>query len=250
MGSNSTDTHTSDSLLVPEQSSRSPTLSVVLPTLNEAQGIATCITKVKRAIATLGVQAEIIVSDSSSDSTPRIATEMDAIVVTPDKPGYGSACRYGFERSRGDYLVMGDADTTYDFEEIPPLVDCVMSDNADIVLGSRFDGTILPGAMPPLHRYLGNPLLTKLLTCCYDLEVSDAHSGLRVLSRDAYQTLQLDSNGMEFASEMLMAAQAEGLRIEELPITYHERVGEATLESFSDGWRHLKYIVSNRSEYQ
>lgn len=250
MAPKSTETYPCDSLLVSKPSAPAPTLSVVLPTLNEARGIGTCITQVKRAIATLDVRAEIIVSDSSSDSTPRIANEMGAIVVKPDKRGYGYACRYGFEQSRGEYLVMGDADTTYDFEEIPPLVDCVMSDDADIVLGSRFDGTIARGAMPPLHRYLGNPLLTKLLTCCYDIQVSDAHSGLRVLSREAYEQLQLGSDGMEFASEMLMAAQAEGMCIEEIPITYHERVGEATLESFTDGWRHLKFMMSNLSEYR
>ncbi len=226
-----------------------PVLSVVLPTLNEEAGIRECIANVKQAIADLGVETEIIVSDSSTDRTPEIARELGAIVVEPDGEGYGNAYCYAFERARGEYVAMGDADMTYDFTELPKLFRPVAEGDADVVLGSRFDGEIKPGAMPALHKYVGNPLLTRFLNVFYDAEVSDAHSGFRVVSREAIETLELRSGGMEFASEMVMAASEKGLAIEEVPITYHERAGDATLDSFRDGWRHVKFMLMNAPGY-
>jgi hypothetical protein len=174
---------------------------------------------------------------------------MGAAVVTPDKRGYGYACRYAIERARGEYVVISGADTTYDFQEIPTLLEPVMDGRADIAIGSRFEGEIVPGAMPALHRYVGNPLLTKLLNLFYEAGVSDAHSGFRVLSREAIEALDTRSDGMEFASEMIMQASAEGLRIAEVPITYHERNGDAKLETFSDGWRHVRFMLMNAPGY-
>jgi hypothetical protein len=220
-----------------------------MPTLNEEDGIAKCIHRTRMAINELDVPAEIVVSDSSSDRTPEIARDKGAIVVEPDEPGYGYAYRYGFEHCRGEYIVMGDADTTYDFEEIPRLLSHLEGTGADIVMGSRLDGEIEPGAMPTLHQYVGNPLLTRFLNAFYDAGVSDAHSGFRVFRQEALETMELRTNGMEFASEMIMEAGAKDLHIEEVPIVYHEREGEETLDSFRDGWRHVRFMLVNAPGY-
>jgi hypothetical protein len=192
---------------------------------------------------------QIIVSDSSTDQTPEIAREYGATVVKPPEEGYGSAYKHGFEHIRGEYIAIGDADTTYDFEELPKLLTPLVLEEADIVLGSRFAGEIKPGAMPTLHQYVGNPLLTAFLNRFYDAGVTDAHSGFRVIRRDALEKLDLKSGGMEFASEMIMEAAEKDLEIVEVPITYHERVGDATLESFRDGWRHVKFMLQNAPSY-
>jgi glycosyltransferase involved in cell wall biosynthesis len=226
-----------------------PILSIVLPTMNEAEGIEHCLNAVHDAVAELGVTAEIIVSDSSTDETPKIAREHGATVVEPDKPGYGYAYRYAFEHARGEFVVMGDADTTYDFTELPKLLNRLRETDADMVLGSRFDGEIKAGAMPPLHRYVGNPGLTWFLNRFYDAGISDAHSGFRIVRRTALEELMLHTDGMEFASEMIMDASARGLTITEVPITYHERRGEATLDSFRDGWQHLRFMLVNAPGY-
>lgn len=236
-------------LVLPADSDISPTLSVVMPTLNEEEGIAECIERIRSAVEELGLFAEIVVPDSSTDRTPDIARSMGAIVVTPDQPGYGYAYQYAFERCRGDYIAIGDADTTYDFEELPKLFELVESDEAEMAMGSRLDGEIKSGAMPPLHQYVGNPLLTRFLNAFYDAGVSDAHSGMRVFTREAWEEMECSTDGMEFASEMIMEAGARGLDIAERPITYHEREGEATLESFQDGWRHVRFMLLNAPGY-
>lgn len=235
--------------LLPADSDEEPVISVVMPTLNEEEGIAECIERVKTAFFELDLLGEVIISDSSTDRTPEIARQHGAVVVKPDEPGYGYAYRYAFERVRGDYIVIGDADTTYDFEQIPRLLEPVRNGDADICMGSRLDGEIKPGAMPPLHQYIGNPLLTKFLNTFYGAGVSDAHSGFRVFRRDALEALEVDSDGMEFASELIMDAGARGLVIEERPIVYHEREGEATLDSFHDGWRHVRFMLVNAPGY-
>lgn len=224
---------------------RQPDISVVMPTLNEEEGIAECIRRIERAFAQMDATGEIIVSDSSTDRTPAIAREMGARIVTPDRGGYGYAYRYAIERAKGDIIAIGDADTTYDFEELPDLVEPVAAGEADMVLGSRLDGEILPGSMPPLHKFVGNPLLTRLLNLFYGTDVSDAHSGMRVFTREAYDRMDLNTVGMEFASEMIMQAGANELEIREVPITYHPRTGEATLSSFRDGWRHVRFMLLN-----
>jgi len=240
---------TVDEFLVTPESEVTPVLSVVMPTLNEEKGIVECIDRIKTAISELRVPTEIIVSDSSTDATPELARERGATVVTPDEPGYGYAYRYAFDKARGEYVAMGDADTTYDFEMIPQLLEPVQNGDADICMGSRLEGEIRDGSMPPLHKYVGNPLLTRFLNTFYGAGVSDAHSGFRVFTKDALETLELETTGMEFASEMIMEAGANDLTIEEVPIIYHEREGEETLDSFSDGWRHVRFMLVNAPDY-
>lgn len=164
-------------VLVPRRSDTDPLISFVMPTMNEEAGIAACIEWATEALGELGVTGEIIVSDSSDpdDRTPDIAAEAGAHVVTPDQTGYGYAYQYAFERTRGEYIVIGDADTTYDFRDLPRLLDQLQAVDADMVMGSRLEGEIKPGAMPSLHQYVGNPLLTSFLNTFYDAGVSDAH---------------------------------------------------------------------------
>jgi glycosyltransferase involved in cell wall biosynthesis len=237
--------------LIPRGSDVDPLISFVIPTMNEEAGIAKCIDWAKEALRELGIPGEIVVSDSSDpdDRTPDIAAEAGAHVVTPDRTGYGYAYQYGFKRARGEYIVIGDADTTYDFRDLPRLLDKLQAADADMVMGSRLEGEIKPGAMPSLHQYVGNPLLTAFLNTFYDAGVSDAHSGFRVIRRDALDALDLQSDGMEFASEMIMQAAEEDLDIAEVPIVYHEREGEATLDSFRDGWRHVRFMLLNAPGY-
>jgi len=235
--------------LLPADSNETPSVSIVLPTMNEQAGIGECIEAIRKGLRTAGLRGEVIVSDSSSDRTPELARELGAIVVEPDEKGYGYAYQYAFKFARGPYVVIGDADTTYDFTELPKLLDPVVEGRADMVIGSRFAGEIKPGAMPRLHRYVGNPLLTRFLNVFYETEVTDAHSGFRVISRDALGQLDVTADGMEFASEMIMKAAVADLLIMEVPITYHERRGDATLDSFRDGWRHLKFMLVNAPGY-
>jgi len=236
-------------LLLGADSEIDPMVSIVMPTMNEKEGIRECIERVKRAVRESGHPTEVIISDDSTDRTPEIARELGAIVVKPDQAGYGYAYRYAFERCRGDYIVIGDADTTYDFEQFPKLLEPVVRGDADMVMGSRLDGDIKPGAMPALHQYVGNPLLTKFLNAFYDAGVSDAHSGFRAFRAEMLDELDLETTGMEFASEMIMDAGARDITIEEIPIVYHEREGEATLESFRDGWRHVRFMLLNAPGY-
>jgi len=196
---------TEEDLLLGADSEISPLVSIVMPTMNEEAGIREFIERVKRAVRKSGHPTEVIISDDSTDRTPEIARELGAIVVEPDEAGYGYAYRYAFDHCRGDYIVIGDADTTYDFEQFPKLLEPVVRGEADMVMGSRLDGDIKPGAMPALHQYIGNPLLTKFLNAFYDAGVSDAHSGFRAFRAEMLDELDLQTTGMEFASEMIMA---------------------------------------------
>ncbi len=218
-------------------------VSVVIPTLNEEKSIGICIEKVKKVFEKYNIDGEIIVSDNSTDKTPEIARSLGAKVVTPDKRGYGYAYLYAFKHAKGKYIVIGDADNTYDFLEIPKLLEPLKKGEADLVIGSRFKGEIKKGAMPWLHKYIGNPLLTWFLNIFFKAGVSDAHSGFRAFTREALEKMRLRCHGMEFASEMIIEAVRRGLRIKEVPITYYPRQGESKLSSFSDGWRHLKFML-------
>jgi len=220
-------------------------VSVVIPSLNEARTIGKCIEKIKTVFRQYNIDGEIIVADNSDeDDTPQIARSLGAKVVVPDKRGYGYAYLYAFKHVRGKYIVLGDADNTYDFLEMPRLLEPLMKDEADIVIGSRFKGEIKKGAMPWLHRYIGNPILTGFLNLFYKAGVSDAHSGFRAIRRDALEKMRLRSHGMEFASEMIIEAVRRKLRIKEVPITYYPReASKSKLNSFSDGWRHLKFML-------
>jgi glycosyltransferase involved in cell wall biosynthesis len=226
----------------PRERLSGPVVSVVIPCLDEAENIRACVSDARAAIERMGVDGEVIVADNDSeDDSARIAEEAGARVVVERRRGYGSAYLAGFAAARGRYIVMADADLTYDFNEIPRFV-AALEDGAEMVIGDRMDN-IQPGAMPWLHRYVGNPILTGLLNLFFGTGISDAHCGMRALRRDVLQRLDLRTSGMEFASEMVIRASKEGLKIAEFPIEYHPRGGESKLSSFRDGWRHLRFLL-------
>ncbi|VVB62871.1 Glycosyltransferase AglJ [uncultured archaeon] len=223
-----------------------PLVSLVIPTLNEAKTIGECIQQANEVFKKMGLEGEIIVVDSSSDDTPVIARSHGATVVVPEKLGYGNAYLYGFKYARGKYIVLMDGDLTYDPREIDKLISSLQNGGVDMVLGTRLKGEIKQGAMPALHRYIGNPFLTWVLNKLFATEVSDAHCGMRAITRDALDRLNLKAGGMEFASEMVIEAANKNLRIAEVPITYYPRKGKSKLSPFSDGWRHLRFMMLYR----
>jgi glycosyltransferase involved in cell wall biosynthesis len=224
-------------------------VSVVIPCLNEAETIAICINKARNAMVREGLSGEVVVVDNgSTDGSDRIAADAGARVIHEQRKGYGNAYLAGFRAARGHYIVMGDGDDTYDFDEVGRFVRPLEAD-ADFVMGSRLRGRIHKGAMPPLHRYVGNPVLTGVLNLFYGSGVSDAHCGMRAFRREALERLDLRMPGMEFASEMVIRASKAGLRIEEIPIEYHARSGESKLRSFRDGWRHLRFLLVHSPTY-
>jgi glycosyltransferase involved in cell wall biosynthesis len=219
-----------------------PLVSVVIPCLNEAENIEECVTAARDALQRMQVPGEVVVADNDSeDDSARLAEQAGARVVVERRRGYGSAYLAGFAASRGRYIVMADADLTYDFNDIPRFVEALQQ-GAEMVIGDRMDN-IQPGAMPWLHRYVGNPILTGLLNLFFRTGVNDAHCGMRALRRDVLARLDLRTTGMEFASEMVIRASKERLRIAEFPIEYHPRGGESKLSSFRDGWRHLRFLL-------
>lgn len=227
-----------------------PDVAVVLPSRNERDSIGSCISKAKKALEDMGLSYEIVVADNSTDGTDEVARSLGATVITPDRAGYGYAYRYAFKYIKSKYgrfpkyVVMSDADDTYDLLELPKLLEPLTKGEADMVMGSRLRGRIEKGAMPFLHRHIGNPMLTAFLNIFYKAGVSDAHSGFRAFRGEALEKLKLRSNGMEFASELIMEAVKKGLRIAEVPISYYRRKGGSSkLSSFSDGWRHLKFML-------
>ncbi len=219
-----------------------PLVSVVIPCLNEAENIEACVAKAREALERNGIPGEVVVADNDSeDGSRELAQAAGARVVHEPRRGYGSAYLAGFGAARGEYIVMGDADLTYDFGEIPRFL-AELQDGADMVIGDRMKN-IHPGAMPWLHRYVGNPLLSGFLNVLFRTGVSDAHCGMRALRTDTLSQLDLRTTGMEFASEMVIRAAKEDLDIRQFPIEYHPRGGESKLSSFRDGWRHLRFLL-------
>jgi Glycosyl transferase family 2 len=219
-----------------------PLVSVVIPCLNEADNIERCVALARQGLEAGGYRGEVIVVDNASeDDSAALARKAGATVIDERRRGYGSAYLAGFAKARGRYIVMADADLTYDFSEIPRFVR-ELEEGADFVVGDRMDN-IHPGAMPWLHRYVGNPVLTRVLNLFYRTGVKDAHCGMRGLRRDILPRLDLRSTGMEFASEMVIRAAKEDLEIRQFPIEYHPRAGESKLSSFRDGWRHLRFLL-------
>jgi glycosyltransferase involved in cell wall biosynthesis len=217
-------------------------VSVVIPCLNEEENIEECVRSALAAMETAGIRGEVVVADNDSeDRSAELAAAAGARVVHEPRRGYGSAYLAGFAAARGEYIVMGDADLTYDFEEIPRFVE-KLDAGAELVMGDRMKN-IHPGAMPWHHRYIGNPVLTGILNGFFRTGVSDAHCGMRALRRDVLPRLDLRTTGMEFASEMVIRASKEKLRIAEFPIEYHPRGGESKLSSWRDGWRHLRFLL-------
>jgi hypothetical protein len=218
-------------------------VSVVLPCLNEEGSVGLCVTEARDAFVAAGMRGEVLVVDNgSTDASAAVAMASGGRVVEEARPGYGSALLAGFEASRGEILVMADADFTYDFGKIPDLVGPIVEGRADLVLGSRLDSATR-GTMPFLHRFVGTPLLTFLTArACGRRVVTDSQSGFRAFRRDALGTMGLTSTGMELASEMLINSARAGLRIEEIPTGYRPRIGLSKLATWSDGWRHILLI--------
>jgi glycosyltransferase involved in cell wall biosynthesis len=220
-------------------------VSVVMPCLNEARTVGRCVDKAFAALRALGVRGEVVVADNgSSDGSPDIVRAHGARVVHAACRGYGNALQVGVTTARGRYIVMGDADGSYDFAAIAPFLDHLRSGD-DLVLGNRFRGGIRPGAMPRLHQYVGNPLLTGILNLFFHSPIGDAHCGLRAFSKEAFTRLQLRTTGMEFASEMVVKACLLGQKISEVPIILYPdgRDRPPHLRSFRDGWRHLRFLL-------
>ncbi|MBU4211715.1 MAG: glycosyltransferase family 2 protein [Verrucomicrobia bacterium] len=219
-------------------------ISVILPCLNEEASLGQVIELARRGIAKLGLPEDIIVVDNgSTDLSAQVARAHGARVLTEPHRGYGSALRKGFENVRYDIIVMGDADLSYDFSSLDVLVTPLLKGAADFVMGNRMHD-IQPGAMPRLHRYVGNPMLSATLRLLFHSNtVHDAHCGMRAITRHAYCRLHCVTTGMEFASEMVVRAIRCNLRITERNITYRPRVGESKLHSFRDGWRHLRFMI-------
>lgn len=214
-------------------------VSVTIPCLNEEAGIGPCITKITQVFERHRLDGEIVVCDNgSTDASAQIASALGALVVHQPQRGYGLAYRTAFDAASGSVIIMGDADNSYDFEEIPRLLEAL--DDADFVVGNR---QIQPGAMPWLHRYVGNPLFSWLMRHVFQLHISDSHCGFGAIRRDALDRLHLESPGMEFASEILIKARKHGLRITEIPITYWPRQGKSKLRPFADGLRHLRLML-------
>jgi glycosyltransferase involved in cell wall biosynthesis len=219
-------------------------VSVIIPCLNEESTVGVCVRKALMAITGMGVRGEVIVSDNgSTDASSEVAAREGARVVVETRKGYGSALLAGFAVAKGRYLVMGDADDTYDFSSIHEFIKPLQA-GSDLVMGNRLGGTIEPGAMPWHHRYFGVPVLSFILNLLFGARIADAHCGLRSITREAYERLRLKTTGMEFASEMLIRAVKQKLRIHQIPTSLGKggRPGSPHLRSFRDGWRHLKMM--------
>ncbi len=214
-----------------------------MPCLNEAESIGLCVDKAWAALRKYGLKGEVIVSDNgSTDGSAEIARRHGARVVFQPLKGYGYAYMKGFEEARGRYVLMADSDNTYDFNDLERFL-TPLRNGADLVMGNRFKGHILPGAMTWSHRYIGNPILSGLLNLFFQTGIGDAHCGMRAFKRSAYPRMHLQTGGMEFASEMVINASKAGLKLAEVPITYYPRIGESKLISLRDGWRHLRFML-------
>ena len=220
-------------------------VSVVIPCLNEAETLAVCIRKALGCLSENVISGEVIVADNgSTDGSQAIAEAEGALVVSVEAKGYGNALIGGIEATRGRYVIMGDADDSYDFSALMPFIEKLREGN-DLVMGNRFRGGIAPGAMPALHQYLGNPVLSGLGRLFFRCPVGDFHCGLRGFSREAIWRMKLQTTGMEFASEMVVKATLLGLRIAEVPTTLSPdgRSRPPHLRSWRDGWRHLRFML-------
>lgn len=224
---------------------RAVELTILMPCLNEAETLGTCVRKAMDYLARSGVAGEVLVADNgSTDGSQAIAQALGARVVPVARRGYGAALIAGIAAARGRYVIMGDSDDSYDFTNLDAFVE-KLREGFDLVMGNRFRGGIKPGAMPPLHRYLGNPVLSTIGRVFFGSPVRDFHCGLRGFNRQAMLGLDLRAPGMEFASEMVVKATVQGLRITEVPTTLSPdgRSRPPHLRSWRDGWRHLRFLL-------
>jgi len=226
-------------------------ISVVLPCRNEEKAIGVCVKKIKTALKKEKIKQkdyEIIVSDSSIDKSPEIAKKLGAKVIKHNLVGYGNAYIQGLKHAKGDYIIMGDADNTYDFLQIPEFIK-QLDKGYDLIIGSRLLGKIEKGAMPFSHRRFGTPIMNLLLRIFFKKKVSDCNSGFRAIKKQALDKLNLKTRGMEFASEMVMKAAKHNLKIKEIPITYSKRIGDSKLDTLNDGWKHLRFMLLYSPNY-
>jgi glycosyltransferase involved in cell wall biosynthesis len=226
-------------------------VSAVIPCLNEEQTLGLCIQKALRGFAELGVRGEVVVADNgSTDRSVEIARKLGARVINERRKGYGAALLRGISEARGEIIVMADADDSYDWTAIAPFVRKIR-EGYDLVMGNRFLGGIMDGAMPRLHRYLGNPVLSLIARIAFRTNIGDFHCGMRAFTRSAFERMHLKTTGMEFATEMVANAAHQGLRIAEIPIVLYpdKRNRPPHLRSFRDGWRHLRFILTYAPDY-
>ena len=226
-------------------------VSAVIPCLNEEQTLGLCIEKAFRGFAELGVPGEVVVADNgSTDRSVEIARNLGARVIHERRKGYGAALLRGITESYGEVIVMADADDSYDWTAIAPFVRKIR-EGYDLVMGNRFKGGIRDGAMPNLHRYLGNPVLSLIARIAFRTPIGDFHCGMRAFTRAAFERMQLKTTGMEFATEMVANASHQGLRIAEIPVVLYpdKRNRPPHLRSFRDGWRHLRFILTYAPDY-
>jgi glycosyltransferase involved in cell wall biosynthesis len=233
--------------MAPKDAAESPglELTILMPCLNEAETLGTCVRKAMDYLARSGIAGEVLVADNgSTDGSQAIAESLGARVVAVPERGYGAALIAGIAAARGRFVIMGDSDDSYDFTALDPFV-AKLREGYELVMGNRFKGGIKPGAMPPLHRYLGNPVLSTIGRLFFGSPVGDFHCGLRGFDRDAMRRLELRAPGMEFASEMVVKATVQGLRIAEVPTTLSPdgRSRPPHLRSWRDGWRHLRFLL-------
>lgn len=226
-----------------------PEVSIVMPCLNEVQSLPHCIVNARAALARIerehGLRGEIVIADNgSTDGSQQLATSLGARVIAVPRKGYGAAIIGGFAAAQGRYLVMGDADGSYDFDDSVAMIGRLIA-GADLCMGSRFAGGIAPGAMPWKNRYIGNPALTGILNLLFRSGIEDAHCGLRAIRREALAALDLQGAGMEFASEMVIKAAMQGLRVDEVPATLRPDLRDRPphLRPWRDGWRHLRFLL-------
>lgn len=220
-------------------------LSIVMPCLDEAETVATCVGSALESLDRLGVVGEVVVADNgSSDGSQQLAERAGARVVSIEHKGYGHALRGGIEAARGKYIIMGDADDSYDFSRLDAFLDRLRA-GYDLVMGDRFSGGVDPGAMPRLHRYVGNPVLSGIGRLFFSTQIHDFHCGLRGFRRDSAMELDLKTPGMEFASELVVKASLKDMKITEVPTTLRVagRSRAPHLRSFRDGWRHLRFLL-------
>lgn len=222
----------------------SPELSVILPCRNEEAALGSCLTIIQEVLRDMPLTSEIIVSDSSTDRSTQIARAHGVQVIPHGKLGYGVALQEGFARARGKYLLCADADMTYDFTAIASFIDKLRT-GADLAIGIRDRRS---GVSPWLHAYVGVPITALVIQLLFGGTIKDPHCGIRAITRDAYDQLGLQTTGMEFASEMIVRALQAQLRIAQLPTPYYTRQGQSKLQTWPDGWRHLKLLTRLRFE--
>lgn len=225
-------------------------VSVVLPCFNEGKSIGICVMKAIHTLKKLNIKGEVIVSDNGSvDNSKEIAIKNGAKVVYQPKKGYGNACLKGLSEAKGKYLIIADSDNTYDLTELDRFIKPLI-EGYDIVIGTRIKGRIMPGAMPWLHKYIGNPLLSWLLRKLFDTNISDAHCGMRSFTKDAYEKMNLRTTGMEFASEIVIKSIIAKLRIKEIPVTlYANKQRHSHIHPLRDSVRHFNLMIQYKFRY-